>query len=367
VTQRTKSSSTVVGVQYFRGLAAVLVVVDHASGIMGLPRFLGEDPGKFLVYGAVGVPIFFVISGFIMAVISLDRDFAGRLTINEFYRRRFVRIVPFMWGCVVVFNLLRYVGTGAFDWGPFWRAMVLWPVGDLRPNVLWTLRYELLFYLLFGFAMLGAVHRRWLLVAWFLSPFLWWFLRRIAPESLLPSAAIREWVDFFAGNAAVPFGAGFGLGLLYIRDSRAMRPRFTGGFPSVLAFGLSLFLLLALINPAYEDFWVSAAVSGVCAVLVWFGICLRPSGGWMSDFGHFLGDASYSIYLVHNAVLLVLLTVAAKMHLNTNIWVIYGGLVAAAIAGGCAVHVLVERPVVRIAGNVLAPRNGARKAATIVG
>ena len=222
---KTTALPTVVGVQYLRGLAALLVVVDHAAGIMAFTEYSGRSPGTFLIYGAVGVPIFFVISGFIIAVISLNRDLKGSLTIGEFYRRRFVRIVPFMWLCVIGYALLRLVGIGEWNWGPFFRAMFLWPIGDVRPNVIWTLRHELAFYLLFGLTMLATVRRAWILIFWFVSPVVLWTIQAIDPQIFLAlPGSIQELVGFLGNKVNVCFGAGLALGLMYRRGSARCAP-----------------------------------------------------------------------------------------------------------------------------------------------
>lgn len=347
---KTAPLPTVIGVQYLRGLAAFLVVIDHAAGIMAFTEYSGRSPGTFLSYGAVGVPIFFIISGFIIAVISLNRDLKPILTIGEFFRRRFVRIVPFMWLCVIAYAILRFVGIGEWNWGPFLRAMFLWPIGDVRPNVIWTLRHEFAFYLLFGLTMLGPVRQAWVMVFWFVSPVLLWTIQAIDPQIFLPlPESIQELVGFIGNKVNVCFGAGLALGVIYRRGGASLRPRFKGGFPLILSLGLLEFALLAVTGILYDEFWNSVAIYALSAIVVWFGICVRANDSWISRFGHFLGDASYSIYLVHNPILLILLSGAAKLHLlSGNIWPIYSILIVLTVAGGCAVHVLVERPVVRI-------------------
>jgi exopolysaccharide production protein ExoZ len=359
-----KTSSTVVGIQYLRGLAALLVVADHASSMMSISEYFGRSPAGFLVYGAVGVPIFFVISGFIIAVVSLDRSLNGRLTIGEFYRRRFARIVPFMWVCVIGYNLLRLAGIGAFDWPPFLRAMFLWPIGDVRPNVIWTLRHESAFYFLFGLTMLGSVRRPFLLITWFVSPVLLWIIEWAMPGSLsLLPMAIQDLAGFFGNAVNLAFGAGFALGVMYVSGGRPLRPRFSGGFLLATVFCLMEFALLAIIQPPWDNLWSSFAITAISATLVWFGICLHPGVGAISRFGQFLGDASYSIYLVHDPILLIFLSAAAKLHLGGNIWANWGIMVILAVAGGSAVHVVIERPVIRIATQIVRPRDKIQQSA----
>ncbi len=68
-------------IQGLRGVAVLLVVLYHAGGIV---------PG-----GYVGVDVFFVISGFVIArSIMRDADRAHRVDLMSFYRRRVRRLLP---------------------------------------------------------------------------------------------------------------------------------------------------------------------------------------------------------------------------------------------------------------------------------
>ena len=68
-------------IQVLRGLAVLLVVIQHAGF-----HYL---PGGFL-----GVDIFFVISGFLMTGIIVDAIDDGRFTFAGFYIRRIRRLLP---------------------------------------------------------------------------------------------------------------------------------------------------------------------------------------------------------------------------------------------------------------------------------
>ena len=79
------------GIQMLRGLAAFAVVIYHIqllaekNGITS--QIIVNNISKNLY---VGVDIFFVISGFIMAKTVVGSDISGL----EFMRRRIIRIVP---------------------------------------------------------------------------------------------------------------------------------------------------------------------------------------------------------------------------------------------------------------------------------
>ena len=140
-------------IQYLRALAALGVVIFHASP--------AEHP--FMV-GNAGVDIFFVISGFIMWSITEERPASPA----AFLKDRLIRIAPLYWllttllvvGALVVPKLfpnlridLPYV-AGSFLFVPMrppgsTGADPIWPV--LVQG--WTLNYEMFFYVLFSLCL----------------------------------------------------------------------------------------------------------------------------------------------------------------------------------------------------------------------
>src|SRR3954468_16333996 len=102
----TAGADTFVWVQGRRGIAAALVVLYHYLGFIAK----GQSGESLLSpFGASGVDVFFVISGFIM-MISTDRP---GMTAGAFLRRRFLRIVPLYWVLTVAaFILATIVSPG---------------------------------------------------------------------------------------------------------------------------------------------------------------------------------------------------------------------------------------------------------------
>src|ERR1035438_426187 len=88
-----------------RGIAALMVVFTHMDL---LPR----------QFGALGVAIFFVLSGFLITWLLLrENDQAGDVSLRNFYVRRTLRIFPafyVFWAVSICAALLR-------------RAQILWP------------------------------------------------------------------------------------------------------------------------------------------------------------------------------------------------------------------------------------------------
>ena len=350
------------GVQYLRGYAVLLVAFIHANGMMRYPQYFGTSPASLSLIGLFGVAVFFVISGFIITIVCFDRDERQTVSARGFFKRRFVRIVPFMWLATVGYNALSLFGTGKLEWEPLARALVLWPTGELKPNVLWSLRHEWLFYALFAATMLLPRRALWLLVAWFLAPLVTGpLLHLLDPEAtrLSPTAheLIRLVLEGSQSGANLQFGAGALLGWLWLKGGDVFRARLPGGPALLLVVSVAgAFLVERVLGPA-----------GVMSPLVWtllaagtvaLGLVVLPTRGVAHRAALMLGNASYAIYLVHNPVLLIALELAARLHVGVDPWVFWWAASLVAVAGGIAAHYAVEKPLV----NALTRRTRSAKA-----
>ena len=143
-----------------RLFATLQVAIIHAITHFRVPGVLTHvvDVGLRLF---PGVPIFFVVSGFL---ISNSYEHSGSL--RHYLRNRCLRIYPALWVCLVVtVGAMLLVGVdviGALptrDWLTWWVAQLTffqnyspgfeWPPGVGTPNFsLWTIRVELEFYVL---------------------------------------------------------------------------------------------------------------------------------------------------------------------------------------------------------------------------
>jgi peptidoglycan/LPS O-acetylase OafA/YrhL len=268
-------------------------------------------------------------------------------------RKRFVRIVPFLWLSTVGYNLLSWAGTGALDWSAALRTLVVAPVGELKPNVAWSLRHELLFYLLYALAILGARRRPALLLAWFgLSVAFYVVSYDLGLAADVIHTTWFETLKVVMGGdhgANFQFGVGMGLAYLYLRTSKAEAP---GKIPpfAILAWTAATCVIVSLVPlglglPA-SLLW-TILVTPVLASAIW----ARPGRGAAGRLGLVLGNASFSIYLVHNPIVLVLLAVAQKARLSLDgqpaLLCFLAFSVLACTLGGVVVHYLVEAPLIR--------------------
>ena len=148
-----------------RGIAILLVLARHSGGIL---------PG-----GALGVDLFFVLSGFLITSLLLNEwSGSGRLSLGAFYRRRALRLFPALFAMLAVFvvvsSLLLALGRSsaarfggdvadaglgvAYVLNFVLAASGSIPADSLRP--LWSLAQEEQFYLVWPVLLLVMLRTR---------------------------------------------------------------------------------------------------------------------------------------------------------------------------------------------------------------
>ncbi|HTO59764.1 MAG TPA: acyltransferase [Bradyrhizobium sp.] len=333
------------GIQYLRGLAATLVVAEHANLGIGLPKYFGRTPVPFEVYGGpAGVDLFFVVSGFIIAYITLEpSSLQPRGGIGDFLWRRFARIVPFLWLCVATYAALRFVGRdGSFELAPYLRALTLFPIGPVNPTQAWTLRHEVLFYLVFATIFWRSGPRLVLVAAWMLSPIVVFAMLGAAQPT--PGS---ELLGFVFNRLNLLFGFGFLASLAYLR-----RPDwFVAAVPNgmtVLSGLCGLYLLLFMLISYSHLATADVVLAGIGASLILY-VALRtmPTPGPIDRVGLALGDASYAIYLTHGAVISAILGVWSHLAPGSSVLVVALVCIAGSLGAGILIHRTIERPMVR--------------------
>lgn len=139
------------GLDGLRAIAVLLILAVHGCQTAGFP----EIPylKSLLLQGAIGVDIFFVISGFLITTLlarELERD--GSIQLRRFYVRRFLRIVPayaaFV-AVVAIFHSAGYFHLQTRDWiaaGTYTTNFLYHPSWELGHA--WSLSIEEHFYFL---------------------------------------------------------------------------------------------------------------------------------------------------------------------------------------------------------------------------
>lgn len=335
--------------QILRAVASYLVFLTHFGLYVGpvLPR------PDLLAFGASGVDVFFVLSGFIMFVSTSGR----RESPGEFLLRRASRVVPVYW--IVTIGLALIALTGLRPIGiveirtdyvvqsllflPFSRGGFIEPLNSVG----WTLNYEMFFYVVFAGLLLvpKPAVRALGAAAVFLALIL---------LGLLPASGLY-WA-YYTKPILIEFAAGIGLGYAYLR--LGVLP---AGFPARRAAGAVVAAAVLLIlggQVVTEALGASPELSGFARPLVWgfaavlivgamlllerAGIVLKSR--WLLS----QGNASYSFYLVHNLLLHSAAKIAALVVAPgiARALLIFAIAFPAAVAAGELLFRYVEAPVI---------------------
>lgn len=130
--------------------------------------------GVLLCYGALGVRVFFAISGYLITTLLLrELDATSRIDLKAFYVRRAFRILPAYWLFLLALLVVGFeVTKGEWLTGFFFLSDYI-PVPHFMGHT-WSLSVEEQFYLLWPSLLLLTGRRGGVIVAsalWILAPF----------------------------------------------------------------------------------------------------------------------------------------------------------------------------------------------------
>ena len=305
---RSKPIVELNSIQFLRAVACLLVVAHHtiraytANSDAGWTKpWLVDDKNLYDVM-AIGVDVFFVISGFIMVRVSqayIDK----RKPISDFLYRRVVRIYPpyLIVTCVLILLAISvYVRRGevSFDLGAYRivSSLLLFPSYNsshfIQPilGVGWTLSYEMYFYIVFALAI-------FLFGKNFLVPMIAFLLAVIILARVFD--ATGAFSAFLKNTIVIEFILGCLVARVLLPVSKVPVLRL---WPVALAFGAALLIVFTPTPTTRFIFW------GIPSALVVLFLLCGELKGYRSypKTLILLGDASYSIYLVHVPLIYIL-------------------------------------------------------------
>ncbi len=293
-----------------RGIAALWVVLYHNHMMDGI----GGAAGRLLTHGYLAVDLFFVLSGFIMALSYahfVRAGWSGR-SYAIFLLRRLARIYPLYIATTLFIAATILLGfSHAFPLEGFGRVLLAnilliqsWGLEGSINGYAWSISTEFGAYLLFPLLTWVMLERRWgwallatlgcmALVAYIsILPAPFGQLHRMGPLDVVwhdtPWPSLRCLSEFCLGLGTYRMA-----GYAPARDMAA-RP----------AFALCLtVLLLLLLTRSYTDVLVVACLPPlILSLAVGKGLITRLCA---SRVVFFLGEISFSLYLLHSQFLRV--------------------------------------------------------------
>ncbi len=328
-------------VELGRGLAALVVVIYHASLMMQLPQYSGKIfmQGWFF-WGFLGVDFFFVLSGFIILYVHFN-DINVPSRALRYGWRRVARIFPTYWlifGFALVLNVA--IQNDKAPIGGLWlvQQLSLWPGQEPWLGPAWTLRFELIFYAIFSLLLfkrgLGAA----VLAAWLLCI--------LVTSWLTPSFVPDENQSGFLHILTSPYNLNFFFGMALAYATR------TGKGLSVLTsvfalFGAGFIFWSLRHGIDWHSFIRYPGCGVVCAALLGLLLMINKSGLKLHRAFTWLGSISFSLYLSHTIFMGYFLAALSRLGLYQRIPepLIFAGEILVAIICASLVFRLLETPI----------------------
>ncbi|MEU8279268.1 acyltransferase family protein [Microbispora bryophytorum] len=324
-----------------RGIAAPAVALHHSAWTF-VPAVWAEVDRRVDV-GTWGVFVFFLVSGYIIPA-SLER----RGDLRAFWTGRVFRLLPLLLAALALALLLAYAGVFAMSPGIDRRPPPLVALANLSMlqellgvpsviNVMWTLSYEMAFYLMTaGLFAVRQAHRS--------APIAVVLAVAAVPLGLLmPGATINGGADLVAAlmgvsvilvivvtvtangrlrTAAAVIGGLLGLALVILGSrigageglviaatmfaGTAVWRAEQGTLRPVWAVAALLTVLACGVLVADEPAWAAAVVLAAGVFALGFRLRHRPFPRWLAH----LGVISFSLYLLHPLLLRVVSNLA---------------------------------------------------------
>jgi peptidoglycan/LPS O-acetylase OafA/YrhL len=317
------SAGQVYGIDFLRFFAAALVMVYHIGFICWASphNFFHTDILIFaplhglapaIDTGWVGVQIFFVISGFVIAYTS---NGASPL---QFFNRRIVRLGPALWICAsLTIPMLLLAGEGSVSvLGKYAASLLFMPFVPKMASSYWTLPIEIVFY---GLIFLLLCYNRFrnieaaTLALGAVSSTVWvvYWLRFMLPLGAVGRMAAmlgdQGWTQIVLAQHGVFFAVGLTLWLV----SRY-------GWTQRRLISLSVFVMAGVLEIIAEtgksSAWTGVAENSYVPVGIWlaavaaipvsiaFNERLSRLLGPGRRLARFIGLTTYPLYLIHEPI-----------------------------------------------------------------
>ena len=280
-----------------RGIAALLVVVSHSTNATGLLNYrFGWGAGQF------GVIVFFILSGFLMNYLYIDKPYE-KFAIKKFVVSRVGRVLPLFYTIVLTSFFVNVGVFGALS--KYIHVYNIVPANLLQhllllkgASVFWTIPAEIHFYIVF-------------LLFWFISTRtrFGYYIFLLTIVFVLTAAKYPKFGDESALTGYLHF---FIVGML-VAELYRKAPQITSKldirianilFISVL-FGLPIILphSFKLFFGYGYDHWKSAIPILYCVLLMFLSL-YAPYAQYIlgNKVMQFFGNISYSLYLLHSPI-----------------------------------------------------------------
>ena len=289
-------SERLLAIDGLRGLAALAVVFFHLSGNMNevfyqaLPSFIAT----IFQYGYLGVPVFFVLSGFVIAHAVVAKPISLSY-VGVFVFRRSIRLDPPYWAAIALAVVMLVIKQNLLNeqvnfpsyadiFSHMFYLQDILQIDPVLSSVFWTLCLEIQFYIFFVLSLYSigkvkseyfqSLHTLFLLVTGVLSLLVY---LNVLPFSI-KGTFIPYWHFFVSG--------------VVLQRTLAKCSSYQ------IFFWSWLWLLLLAVFFHHSKSYLLTEVA-IMLFIYGMGVTNRLKNGLNFSVVQFLGAISYSLYLVH--------------------------------------------------------------------
>lgn len=330
--------------QIARALAALGVVLTHIAGPMSVEKYFGYSVVEnYLSFGTHGVEFFFVLSGFIIYNVHKEHISKPSFLI-EYIKKRFIRIYPIYFIIFLFIYLLAIITKQEsvlnLDYLSIIKALFLFsdfPVPIL--GVAWTLEYEIFFYAIFA---LLIIHRYFIFII--VCIFLYYNFYNISNEDTF------IYINFMRSQIIYLFL--FGIIVAYLLKYKIKHNQiiylFILGFIIIVINIFDTIIQLNIFNSIRSLF-----LGLGFALIIYSVVKFEISGMNFKKYKimNLIGDASYSLYLIHVPVISIVAKISMIIGLK-NLGIL-GAIISfiimliISIIFAIMINIWIEKPLIR--------------------
>lgn len=304
INESKRSNKRIYQLDALRGLAAIFVVLYHYSTRIKELKIPSPNTDWNFNIGHYGVPIFFIVSGFVILMSIEKQKPTPRInSILEFTQSRAIRLFPLFWvSAILTFSTVAWFGLEGREVSTtaFLANLTMLPRFFGQPfvdGVYWSLEAEVIFYAFMALSAIAWKERKdQIILSWLVLAIALEIVQIGIPQTnfalkLARAITISEWSPFFV----------LGISLYYIKEKSLSKIRLTN---------LSIASLMIL---NFQE--TTGAILTIATAAYIYLSCIKQIDLPTPRPLVFIGNISYALYLIHQNIGYIIIR---ELHLRLN-------------------------------------------------